>query len=246
MRQLWPGSAPGELSEADVIAAYAPQHPKRPWLRVNFVTSADGAVTLDGHSEGLSSSPDKRVFGLLRMFCDVLLVGAGTLRQEGYGPLRLDPARREWRKTAGLSPWPILAVVSSRLALEPDHPALAHAPVRPIVVTHRGSSVARRRRLTRVADVVVAGDAEVDLVAVRAELAERGLSQILCEGGPHLFGSLLAADLVDELCLTVSPLLAGTGSGRIVAGPPAAPRRLRLDNVVHADGNLLLRYTRAP
>jgi riboflavin biosynthesis pyrimidine reductase len=186
------------------------------------------------------------VFGLLRMFCDVLLVGAGTLRQEGYGPLRLDPARQRWRRAAGLTPWPVLTVVSSRLALDPEHPAFTQAPVRPIVLTHGGSPVARRRGLATVADVVVAGDAEVDLTAARTALVERGLPQVLCEGGPHLFGSLLAADLVDELCLTVSPLLTGPGSGRIIAGPGSAPHRLRLGSVFYADGNLLLRYTRAP
>jgi riboflavin biosynthesis pyrimidine reductase len=246
MRQLWPDSHRGELSDTDVVTAYTPRYRDQPWLRVNFVTSADGAVTLEGHSEGLSSTPDKQVFRVLRMLCDVLLVGAGTLREEGYGPLRLDRARRDWRTAAGLSPCPVLAVVSSRLALDPDHPALAEAPVRPVILTHRGSPVARRHRLASVADVIVAGDVEVDLVAGRAALLERGLRQVLCEGGPQLFGSLLAADLVDELCLTVSPMLTGPGPGRIVAGPGAPTRRLRLDNVFHSNGNLLLRYTRAP
>jgi riboflavin biosynthesis pyrimidine reductase len=246
MHQLWPDCHPGDLSDADVVAAYTPPHRDRPWLRVNFVTSADGAVTVEGHSEGLSSAPDKQVFRVLRMLCDVLLVGAGTLREEGYGPLRLDAARRDWRTAAGLSPYPVLAVVSGRLALEPDHPALTEAPVRPVIVTHHGSPPAQRHRLATVADVVVAGETEVDLVAARAALHERGLTQVLCEGGPCLFGSLLAADLVDELCLTVSPMLTGPGPGRIVAGPQTATRRLRLDNILHANGNLLLRYTRAP
>ncbi len=245
MRQLWPDSRPGDLSDTDVVTAYEPDR-DRPWLRVNFVTSADGAVTLEGHSEGLSSAPDKQVFRVLRMLCDVLLVGAGTLREEGYGPLRLDPARRDWRVAAGLTPCPVLAVVSSRLALDPDHPALAEAPVRPVILTHHGSPLAQRQRLATVADVIVAGDAEVDLVAARAALHERGLGQVLCEGGPRLFGSLLAADLVDELCLTVSPMLTGPGPGRIVAGPAASTLRLRLGNVLHANDNLLLRYTRAP
>lgn len=245
MRQLWPDSHPGDLSDTDVVAAYTPRR-DRPWLRVNFVTSADGAVTLEGHSEGLSSAPDKQVFRVLRMLCDVLLVGAGTLREEGYGPLRLDPARRDWRVASGLTPCPVLAVVSSRLALDPDHPALAEAPVRPVILTHHGSPLAQRHRLATVADVIVAGDAEVDLVAARAALHERGLEQVLCEGGPRLFGSLLAADLVDELCLTVSPMLTGPGPGRIVAGPGTPTLRLRLHNVLHANGNLLLRYTRTP
>ncbi|MGH3647248.1 MAG: pyrimidine reductase family protein [Micromonosporaceae bacterium] len=243
MRRLWPGDVPG-LSEAELTAAYAPVDRNRPWLRVNFVTSADGAVTLDGHSEGLSSAPDKRVFGLLRMLCDVLLVGAGTVREEGYRPLRLDPVRRAWRREAGLPEVPALAVISSRLALDPDDRMFADAPVRPIVITHGGSPLGARDRLTAVADVLVVGDAEVSLAAAREALAARGLRQVLCEGGPHLFGSLLAADQVDELCLTVAPLLAGPGAGRIVAGPGAPPRRFRLDQVLQGDGNLLLRYAR--
>lgn len=253
MRQLWPDGSDFEpagdglhagLSDADLIARYERSDRSAGWLRVNFVASADGAVTLEGHSEGLSSPADKRVFGLLRMLCDVLLVGAGTMREEGYRALRLDPERRRWRRDAGLPEVPVLAVVSNRLALDPASPVFADAPVRPLVITHTGSPADARRRLAEVADVLVAGDAEVDLAAARAALAERGLTQVLCEGGPHLLGSLLAADQVDELCLTVAPLLAGSGAGRIVAGPGCPPRRLGLTQVLESDGNLLLRYAR--
>ncbi|MGH3715921.1 MAG: pyrimidine reductase family protein [Micromonosporaceae bacterium] len=241
--RLWPAGVP-ELSDAELIAAYAFPDRAQDWLRVNFVASADGAATVDGHSEGLSSPPDKRVFGILRMLCDVLLVGAGTVREEGYRALRLDGVRRAWRRAAGLPEVPVLAVVSSRLALDPAAPLFADAPVRPLVITHGGSPIERRDQLAVVADVIVAGDAEVDLAAARAALAARGLRHVLCEGGPHLFGSLLAADQVDELCLTVAPLLTGAGAGRIVAGPAAPPRRCQLAQALHADGDLLLRYVR--
>ncbi len=271
MRQLWPAGGAEPLTDGELRAAYAHEPRDEPWLRVNFVTSADGAVTVEEHSAGLSSGADKRVFGLLRTLCDVLLVGAGTLRQESYGPVRLDQRRRDWRRAAGLAETPTLALVSSRLDLDPSHPALADAPVRPIVFTHGGSPLDRRDALSAVADVIVVGGAEVDLVAARKALVERGMTQILSEGGPHLFGSLLAADAVDELCLTVAPLLAGPGAGRIVAGPGAArlegtpsaapgavspesgpgaeaatgvPRHLRLAHVLEAEGNLLVRYTR--
>ncbi len=243
MRRVWPADVP-ELSDAELIAAYTPAAWDRPWLRVNFVASTDGAATLEGHSEGLSGVPDKRVFGLLRMLCDVLLVGAGTLRAEGYRALRLDAHRRGWRRDAGLPDLPRLAVVSSRLALDPAAPVFADAPVRPLVITHGGSPLGARDRLAEVADVLVVGDAEVDLAAARGELAGRGLHQVLCEGGPHLFGSLLAADQVDELCLTVAPLLTGPGAGRIVAGPGAPPRRFGLSHALVAEDNLLLRYVR--
>ncbi|MGH3662688.1 MAG: pyrimidine reductase family protein [Micromonosporaceae bacterium] len=248
MRQLLSGSSgpsDADLSDADLVKRYLPAKPRQPWLRANFVASADGAATLAGRSEGLSGAPDKRVFGLLRMICDVLLVGAGTLREESYRAVRLGQRRRQWRQEAGLPEQPVLAVVSSRLALEPEHPALADAPNRPIVITHRGSSVSQRDRLARVADVLVLGDAEVDLAAARDALADRGLPQILCEGGPHLLGSLLAADLVDELCLTLAPLLAGPGADRIAAGPMSPPRQLELAHVLESEGNLMLRYLRA-
>jgi riboflavin biosynthesis pyrimidine reductase len=271
VRQLWPTGHAEPLTDEELRAAYDHQPREEPWLRVNFVTSADGAVTVAERSAGLSSEADKKVFGLLRSLSDVLLVGAGTLRQESYGPVQLDQRRRAWRREAGLAEVPTLALVSSRLDLNPVHPALAEAPVRPIVFTHGGSPVERRDALAAVADVIVVGDAEVDLAAARRVLIEREFRQILNEGGPHLFGSLLAADAVDELCLTVAPLLAGPGAGRIIAGPSAArmettpsaapgavdpetgprpeavpgvPHSLRLAHVLEADGNLLVRYTR--
>ncbi|MGH3655453.1 MAG: pyrimidine reductase family protein [Micromonosporaceae bacterium] len=244
MQRLWPAATPYPLTEAELVETYAPRDRAQPWLRVNFVSSADGAVALDGRSAGLSSGADKRVFGILRMHCDVLLVGAGTVRDESYGPLQVDPRRRAWRRDAGLAEWPTLAVVSGRLGITPEHPALAEAPVRPIVITHQRSPVDRREALTAVADVVTVGESEVDLPAARRALADRGLRQVLCEGGPHLLAALLAADQVDELCLTISPLLTGPGEGRIVAGPATPPRRLRLAGAIEADGNLVLRYTR--
>jgi riboflavin biosynthesis pyrimidine reductase len=244
MYRLWPDPSTGELTDEELLASYLPTDRDRPWLRVNFVASADGAVSVAGYSAGLSGPADKRVFGLLRMLCDAVMVGAGTLRHEGYGAMRLDERRRAWRRAAGLAEYPPLVLVSSRLDLDPDSPMFTEAPTRPIVLTHGGSPADQRRALADRADVLVCGDAEVDLTAARELLAERGLRQVLCEGGPHLFGSLAAADAVDELCLTVSPLLAGPGAARIIAGPPAPVRQLRLAHVLSADDNLLLRYTR--
>ena len=240
IRQLWPDPAPTPLDDRDLAALYG--RPERPTLRMNFVASADGAVELDGHSEGLSREPDKRVFGLLRMLCDALLVGAGTLREEGYRAVRLDPARRAWRREHGLAEYPTLVVISRSLRLDPASAAFADAPTRPVVLTHAGAEPPPG--LEAVADVLYHGTDQVDLAAGLAELRRRGHRQLLCEGGPQLFGSLTAADLVDELCLTVAPLLAGPGAGRITAGPPAPPRAMALRHVLVADGALLLRYTR--
>lgn len=252
VRLIWPlpdtdgpAGVPAELDDAALLARYAPDDRSQPLLRVNFVTSLDGAVAVDGYSEGLSGQADKRVFGLLRMLCDALLVGAGTLRQEGYGALDLGERRRASRRDLGLATNPPLVILSRRLDLHPEHPMFTRAPVRPIVITHAAAPAGRRTALARVADVIVAGDTSVDLPAALAALHERGLRQVLCEGGPYVLGSLIAADLVDEYCLTVSPLLAGGEPGRLSAGTGAlVPRRLALRHVL-ADGDvLLLRYAR--
>jgi riboflavin biosynthesis pyrimidine reductase len=228
------------LDDSGLAALYSAEGPV---VRVNFVASVDGAVELDGFSEGLSGAPDKRIFGLLRMLCDALLVGAGTLRDEGYRPVGLSAERRSWRGAHGLDPYPTPVVVSARLDLDPATDFFAKAPVRPLVLTPEKGPAAPAG-LDDVAEVVRIGDTEVDLPAALVLLRERGLAQILCEGGPRLFGSLIAADAVDELCLTVSPLLAGPGAGRIVLGAPTPPRRLTLRHALEADGALLLRYVR--
>jgi riboflavin biosynthesis pyrimidine reductase len=236
VQQLWPvnDTAP------DLVELY--RTPPEPWLRVNFVTSLDGAGHVGGKSEPLSGPADKRVFGLLRMLCDALVVGAGTVREESYHALRLDENRRAWRLAAGLPEYPTLVVVTARGNLDPGHRALADAPVRPIVVTRTSTDPGPLRE---VADVVAVGADEVDLAAAFAALRERGLRQVLSEGGPKLFGTLTGAGLVDELCLTVSPLLAGPGAPRITDGPPIdSPQGLTLRHALLAEGLLLLRYTR--
>ncbi|MBQ0904644.1 pyrimidine reductase family protein [Micromonospora sp. U21] len=241
IRQLWPEPSALPLDDAALTALYG--RADRPHLRVNFVTSLDGAVSVDGYSAGLSGEPDKRVFSLLRMLCDALVVAAGTLRHEGYRAVRLNERRRAWRREHGLAEYPTLVVVSGSLNLDPAQAAFADAPVRPVVLTHAG--VDPPPGLTDVADVVRCGTDRVDLAAGLDELRRRGLSQLLCEGGPHLFGALAGADLVDELCLTLSPLLAGPGPGRITAGDATQPRQLPLRHVLAADdGVLMLRHAR--
>lgn len=246
MYRLLPPADGALVDDETLLALYAPADRDATCLRLNFVTSLDGAVTIDGRSEGLSGAADKRVFGLLRTVCDALLVGAGTLRNEGYAELDLGERRRARRRALGFAADPPLVILSGRLALDPAHPMFTRAPVRPIVLTHADSPADRRAALRQVADVLVAGDTEVDLRAGLAMLHERGLRQVLCEGGPHVLGCLTAADLVDELCLTVSPLLAGAEPGRLSAGPATSqPRRLVLRHVLTVDDVLLLRYVRA-
>ena len=136
-------------------------------------------------------------------------------------------------------------VVSGSLDLDPAQAAFANAPVRPVVITSAAADSGRRAVIGEVADVLVHGTAEVDLAAALAQLrADYGLDHLLCEGGPALFGALHASGLVDEVCLTISPLLAGAGAGRIIAGPAGALTRMALRHAIAADGYLFLRYTR--
>ncbi|MBT8226320.1 MAG: pyrimidine reductase family protein [Dactylosporangium sp.] len=247
MHSLWPATDQALADDEALVRRYAPADRSLPWLRVNLVTSLDGAADFDGRSTALSGPTDKRIFGLLRAFCDALLVGAGTIRDEHYGPLDLGERRRAFRRGLGLADDPPLVVLSRGLTMDPDHPMFTAAPVRPIVITAASSSPARRAALAEVAEVIVAGDGTVDLAAALRALHDRGLRQILCEGGPQVLGALVEHDLVDEVCLTLSPLLAGGGPGRLSTGQPIpAPRRLRLCSVVTAEDVLLLRYTRLP
>ncbi len=233
------------LADAAIIDSYAPDR-TIPRVRVNFVTSLDGAVTLDGRSGGLGDEADRRAMRAMRLHADAVMVGAGTVRVEGYGSLGLDRADQAWRTAHGLPAYPRMVVVSGRLDLDPSLPAFSDMPVRPVVVTCARADVNAREALSGVADVLVHGTDRVDLRGAMAELRDRyGISQVLCEGGPHLFGSLLAEDLVDEVCLTVSGLAAGPGAGRIVAGPSGAPvRPMRLAGALAAGSTLLLRYAR--
>ena len=241
VRAVWPGPS-ASLDVPELVELY-PRN-AAPTLRVNFVASLDGAVTLDGFSAGLSGPGDKLIFDALRMVCDGLVVAAGTVRSENYDALRLDATRRAWRVAHGLPPFPLMVIVSRSLAFDLSQEVFADAPIRPVVVTHRGAPPDRRREVEAVADVIAAGDQQVDLAAGLAALHERGVTQLLCEGGPQLFGALTSADLVDELCLTVSPLLVGGEAGRIVAGGHGPPRAMALRHVLTADDMLFLRYAR--
>jgi riboflavin biosynthesis pyrimidine reductase len=241
---LFPRPA-SDLDDAAITALYTRADRTEPWLRVNFVSSIDGAATRDGLSGGLGGAADHRVFDLLRRLADVVLVAAGTVRAEGYGPMRVDDASVAARVAAGLTPHPVFAIVSGSLDLDPSSRIFVEAPIRPIVVTTGTSPSARRTALEDVADVLVCGEHELDARRMVAALAARGLPQVHCEGGPSLFGTLLDADSVDELCLTVSPELDAGPSGRIAHSAAASTRGMSLAHVLESDGTLLLRYERS-
>jgi riboflavin biosynthesis pyrimidine reductase len=216
------------------------------WIRVNFVSTLDGAASAEGVTGSLGGPDDLRVFDLLRRITDVVLVAAGTVRDEGYGPMRLHDADVAWRREHGLPDHPVFAIVTGSLSLDPASSVFTDAPVRPLVLTSDAADPGRRSALAAVADVVSCGEDSVDVRLVRDALVSRGLGRIHCEGGPSFLGSLVAADLVDELCLSVDPSLEGGEGPRIVRGSTPELRRMRLAHVLRGEGDLLLtRYVRS-
>lgn len=243
MRRLLPTPS----DEVDTIDAYAlPAADGRAHLRVNMVSSLDGAAAVEGRVGILSGTADGTLLHELRSLCDVLLVGAGTVRAEGYGPLELSAEHQRRRLDAGQDVVPRLAVLTRSLDLDLAAPVFTDATARPLVITTEQAPVTRRDEATAVADVVVAGRDDVDLTAALAELAGRGLPRVLSEGGPHVLAAMYTADLVDELCLAVAPVVTAGTELRITAGPALGPpRAMHLAHVLERDEFLFLRYTRA-
>lgn len=228
MQRLLP---PGANDEVDLIQAYAypPRAAGVPWLRANMIASTDGAATKEGRAGGLGNPTDQRLLGLLRALSDVVIAGAGTVVVEGYGPARVRPEYQEARAAAGQPPAPIMAVVSNRLRLDFTTRFFTDEQRRPIVVTCEAAPPDRLRAAHTVADVIVASAQVVNPKVMVQALAERGHTRLLCEGGPTFLGALAAAGALDELCLTISPLLVGGPSRRILDGPviePSAPMKL--------------------
>jgi riboflavin biosynthesis pyrimidine reductase len=234
-----------DIGDAELARLYA--YPAGHWLRGNMVASADGASALDGVSGGLSTPADRRLFWVLRGLADVILVGAGTTRAEHYRPTRPGDSWAPLGLRDGRPATPPLAVVSRSLDLDPADPLFTGAPAdaTTIVITCAAAPADTREALRRSADVVVAGEAAVDLKQAVATLHDRGLGRVLCEGGPSVLAQLAAASLLDELCLTVSPVLAGPGPSRVLTGTPFPAQRLGLAAVLEENGTLFCRYTSA-
>ena len=226
------------------IAAEPRGHDDRPWLLVNMVASLDGATAVTGRSGPLGGPGDRLVFGALRAIADIVLVAAGTVRAENYGPPRLPEDAIEARLERGQSPRPRLAVVTASGDLGADATFFDDDPV-PLIITSAQAEGIVSARLSGRAEVVTVGSDRVDFAAALTELGRRGARIVLCEGGPSLNGQLIADDLVDEVNLTIAPLIVGGSSARIVQGAtPVDPTRFALERVFEEDGTLFTRYCR--
>lgn len=238
MRRLLPDPA----EPVDLYDAYRPDSAGAS-LRLNMVLSADGRATDRGdRTAGLGGEGDLEVFRTLRALADGILVGAGTVRTEGYGPHRMRADLAE-RRAADARPLPApIIVVSRSLDLDYASPLFADATSPTIVVTCEASDEKRRRTAAQAGVLVIAGEAEVDLPIALRVLRERfGLMHLLCEGGPSLNAPLLEAGLVDELCLTLAPTIVGTPGPTLVA-EMSTSTTLDLLHVLESDGELYLRY----
>lgn len=264
MRRLFPvtdetparsrGEAEWSLAELAGAYAYPELGPEGggggpvAWLRANMVSTLDGAAQHEGHSQPISSAADMRIFGILRALADVVVVGAETVRQEGYRPARARAEFAGMRAAAGQGPAPAIAVVSASLNLDFTLPLFTSPLVPTLVLTGAAAAPDRIAAAEKAgARVVVAGDG-VGVEPARAvrALAELGHTRLLTEGGPRLLGQLVAAEVLDELCLTVSPMLTVGDAQRIAGGPSVGvPHRFALASLLEEEGFLFSRYQRS-
>ena len=231
------------LTAADTVAPIDFYSDPPDGVRVNMVNTLDNEAAFGGRVAAISDPTDHRLLLDLRAFADVLLVGAGTVRAESYGRVILTERQIRLRRTAlGHDLPPPVAVVTSK-GLLPRESRLFGVTPRPLVITTSAGAAANDSGVDH--EVIVAGHDQVDLPQAIDALRERGFRRILCEGGPSLLQALAEHDLIDEMCVTVSPMIAG-GQG----GSPRpetkldGPRRMKLAHVLSHNDFLYLRYVR--
>jgi riboflavin-specific deaminase-like protein len=242
VRRLLPD--PGETTVDEQLDSYRPweeAREERPFVAMNFATTLDGRATISGVSGPIGSDEDTAMLAGLRTRFDAVMIGAGTMRAERYGRMVADQGKRERRDQLGLPHDPLLTIVSGRLDLPWDAGAFTDGG-RVLIFT--ASEV--EPPLTTSSLRVVRHEGAVDLAAALRHLRrECEVRALLCEGGPRLHGQLQAAQLVDDLFLTIAPKLAGGDAPRIVEGELAGVEPLELAWLLEHEGELLARYRRA-
>lgn len=243
---LGPGETVPE-QRLGVFYAY-PDGLDRCYVRGNMIASVDGGATAAGRSGALGGDGDRTVFATMRERADVILVGAATVRVENYSGAQLGPAARSARQQRGQAEIPPIAVITGSGRLDRDAKLFTRTEVPPLILTSTDAAADTHDRLGGVAEVIDASGGDprfVDPAAALRILASRGLLRVLAEGGPGVLGLLTAADLLDELCLTVAPVLVGGEAPRIVGGRGAVHTALTRTHVLaDDDGYLYCRYVR--
>lgn len=235
-------AAHNELSTNDLLALYAVDD-RVPSVRANMVVSLDGRATdAAGLSAGISSESDRFVFALLRSQSDAIIVGAGTARAEKYRPAKVREEFAPSREARGRVDPPVMAVVSRTLQFDADDPLYRRG--RAIVITSEAADDAAVARAEACVEVIRTPGVEVDLTAATTTLRQRGMLHLLIEGGPQLFSEALSQDVIDELCLTIAPVIVGGPGPRLLADHDTIDARFALMHVVEGDGFLMTRYRR--
>jgi len=238
------------VDEDGLNALYAyPDQLQTCWVRGNMIASLDGGATDDGKAGGLAGAGDRALFALLRELADVIVVGAATVRVENYSGAQLSVAQRQARHQRGQAEVPPIAVVTRSGDLDPDARLFTRADVPPMILTAAQAYDDTRHRLGGVAEVIDASGSQpntVDIGTMLRILTERKLFRVLTEGGPLFLGTLVEAGLLDDLCLTVAPILVGGVARRIVSGPGLLHNTMQRAHVLtDDDGYLYTRYVRA-
>lgn len=244
MDQLFPSA----VENVDVVAMYAeddrPPPAHRPWVLANMISTIDGAIEIDGVSGGLGGPGDKLVFGALRGVADIIIAASGTVIAENYRRAQTPEYIQQMRLARGQRPRPQIAIVSNSLSIGVDH-RVFDPDDRPLLISPKNALAERRTALADVADIVTAGDDTVDLTSALEQLHDRGARTVLVEGGPTLNAAFVAEDLLDEFCLSFSPMVAGGTGPRVVGAIDTSPaHRMHLDRVLHQDSFLFHRYLR--
>ena len=213
----------------------------RPWVMFNMVESVDGATAIDGGASALNDEDDRALFLAMRAVADVVLMGAETVRSENLGPVRMSEEMSRYRANAEMEEEPRMVILTRSLGLDPEARVFSDPARRPTILTGYRVDQDRLDVLSQVADVVQID--ELDGNGIVDQLGSAGV--ILCEGGPTINSVLMTAGMVDEINITVSPMLALGESSRIAHGQPLQPPiDMRLDRIVRGDRSLFLRYVR--
>jgi len=234
----------------DALGPYLEVDRSRPrhecWVTGHMVAGLDGTAAVGGRVGSLSTAPDQALFRRMRQIADIVLVGAETVRREGYGSVGLDDDAQEQRRRLGQSATPPMALVSRSLAFDWNARVFADAPddARTHLITCEAADPGRRAEAEQYAEVIVAGDDRVEPAAAMQALADRGRRVVLCEGGPTWLGELVAADRLDELCLSVAPLMGGDPLPVSVTPPGAGLAQFELKGAMAEDDTLFHRYER--
>lgn len=250
LTELSPHGGTFDTDDERLAAFYSyPENLDRCWVRANMIASLDGGATDDGKAGGLAGPGDRAIFARMRQEADVILVGASTVRIENYSGAQMSVAERQERQRRGQAEIPPIAIVTHGADFEHDAKIFTRTEVPPLIMTSRDTVPEARARFGSLAEVVDAsGDHadRVDPAVVLTIFAERGLRRVLSEGGPSLISLLTEHDLIDELCITIAPILVGGAARRIASGSGEAHTRMRRSHLLTDDeGYLYTRYVKA-